>query len=140
MKKSFVLLSVVAAFSLMASVTIAYAAVVMRVDVPFDFYLGDQLLPAGEYQFNMDSSNGAAAPSIMVQSTNGQGIGMLAALPGVHADRATNQLRFNQYGQKYFLSSVSIHGRKATLKVYKLQKELKSQIEKAGSITAIAQN
>ncbi len=140
MKKSLVLLSMVAVFSLMASFAVADAGVLMRVDVPFDFYLGDQLLPAGEYQVKMDSSYGATASFVIVRSTDGRGIGMLTTQSGDNADRATSQLRFNRYGKKCFLSGVSIDGRKATLKVYKLEKELMSQIDKAGSITVIAQN
>lgn len=65
---------------------------------------------------------------------------MLAATPGVDPDMDTNHLRFNKYGDKYFLFGISIRGHKASLKTFKLEKELRSQIEKSNGTVTIAQN
>ena len=140
MNKILVLLSVAAALSLMAGLAFAGMGVAMHVNVPFDFYLEDQLLPAGEYNFEMGSLGGATASSVTVRATDGTGIMMIAALPGVDSNKVMGHLLFNQYGEKHFLSGVSIRGHKATLKMLKFEKELRSQLEKTRSTTTVAQN
>ena len=140
MKKNLLFLSLVAAVSLMASYALAGAGFVMRVSVPFDFYIEDQLLPAGEYHFQMGSGYNATASSVIVRSSAGNGIRMLTTWPGVDKNTGTNHLRFNQYGEKYFLSGVTIRGYEATVNLFKLEKELRSQLAKVRSSVTIAQN
>jgi hypothetical protein len=52
---------------------------------------------------------------------------------------AANQVVFNKYGKKLFLSTVFINGYKATLKVFNLERELRSQAEQAPSVITVAQ-
>jgi len=139
MKRNLVLSSI-AAFGLMAAFAVAGTGFTMHISVPFDFYLEDQLVPAGEYRFDMASTNSATASFVTVRSTDGKGIRMLAATPGVDPDMDTNHLRFNKYGDKYFLYGISIRGHRASLKTFKLEKELRSQIEKSNGTVTIAQN
>jgi hypothetical protein len=140
MKKNLVVLSVVAALSLMSSIAFAGPGVAMHISVPFEFYLEDQLLPAGEYHFEMGSGSDAIASRVTVLSKDGEGIRMISTLPGNNAAPAESHLCFNQYGEKHFLSGVSIRGYNATLKVFKLERELRAQFEKAKSVTLVAQN
>jgi hypothetical protein len=139
MKKNLVLLSLVVVLSLMAGFAYAGSEVAMRINVPFDFYLENQMFPAGEYRFEMGSGNSAAASHVTVWATEGKEIKMLTTLPGIDAHATLNHLRFNSYGDKYFLSSISIRGHKATLKMFKLERELRSQLENAGNKTNVAQ-
>jgi hypothetical protein len=64
---------------------------------------------------------------------------MLLTTPGTEKNQSVNQLGFNKYGKKCFLSTVSIGGHKATLKMQKLERELRAQMDTAPSTIAIAQ-
>jgi hypothetical protein len=139
MKRNLILWSVLTVFGLTASLAWAGAGAVMHVNVPFDFYLEDQLLPAGAYQFQMASGLDATGSLVTVRSADGNGIRIVATMPGINANTAASQLRFNQYGGKCFLSSIAIQAHKANLKMLRLEKELRSQIEKAPVVTVIAQ-
>ncbi len=139
MKKNLILLSVVAVIGLMASFCFAGAGIGMRVNVPFDFYLGDQLFPAGEYNVQMTSGNQATASHVIVWATNGAGNRMLMTTPGSDKNQTVNQLSFNKYGKKCFLSTVLIGGHKATVKVFDIEKEVRAQMETAPSTITVAQ-
>lgn len=139
MKKNLVLLSMVAVLSLMAGFAYAGSGVAMRINVPFDFYLENQLFPAGEYRLEMGNGYSATASHVTVWATEGKEIKMLTALPGIEAHATMDYLRFNSYGDKYFLSSISIRGHKAMLKMFKLERELRSQLENARKNTTVAQ-
>ena len=140
MKKSTVFLSLIAATILWAGLSFSGITSSMQVNVPFEFYLEDQLLPAGAYHFEMGSGRGATASSVTVRSIDGDGIRMLCTLPEVDGNAGMNHLRFNQYGNKNFLSSISINGHKATLKTFKLEKELRSQLKQESHGDIVAQN
>jgi hypothetical protein len=58
---------------------------------------------------------------------------------GTDKNATANQLVFNKYGNKLFLSTVSINGHKATLRVLNLEKELRSQAEQAPAVIMVAQ-
>jgi len=139
MKKNLVLLSTLAAISLMAITVFAGAGVGMRINVPFDFYLEEQLFPTGEYQFKMDSGNYATASHLIIWSAEGKENRMLFTSPGTNSSVGLNELRFNKYGDKYFLSTVSIGKYKATVKMFKLERELQSRLDSKPSTIAIAQ-
>jgi hypothetical protein len=140
MKRNLVLLSLVAAITLTAGFSFSGSGVAMRVSVPFDFYLENQLFPAGEYRFEMGSCTAATSSSVTVWALEGKSIKILTTRPGSDADPNKNTLHFNKYDDKYFLSTISISGHKATLKVFKLERELRSRLEIARNITTVAQN
>jgi hypothetical protein len=129
MKRNLVLMSAAVMAILWAGFVFAGARTEMRVSVPYDFYLEDQLLPAGNYQFEMGSGSAATASSVAVRSEDGTAIRLLVTLPDVDQDATISQLKFNQYGEKHYLSSISIRGHKATLKMPNAEKELKSQLK-----------
>ena len=139
MKKSTAFLSLTIAAILWAGFAFAGTGTNMQVTVPFEFYLEDQLLPAGTYSFEMGSGSEAISSSVTVRSCDGNGIRLLVTIPGPGESAGMNQLRFNQYGDKHFLNSVSIQGHKATLKPFQLEKELRSQIKQEKTTTTIAQ-
>jgi hypothetical protein len=101
--------------------------------------MGDQLFPAGEYRFDMNHGNYATASFVNVWTPKGADNRLLMTTAGTDKNTTANQLVFNKYGQKLFLSTVSINGHKAALKALSLEGELRSQAEKAPSIITIAQ-
>jgi len=135
MKSNLLVLSVVAVLTLMASS--GFAGVTMRVSVPFDFYAGDQQLPAGEYTFEMGSGLHSTASVVTLRAK--EGIWFMPTQAGTTNDLSLCQLQFNRYGDKHFLSAVLIRGIKAGLKPVKLGRELRAQGEKDRSAVTIAQ-
>ena len=136
MKKNRVLLSAVAAFILMSSVALAGSGVVMKIHVPFDFYVGDQLMQAGVYSFEMGS--GLAATASVVKIRPEQSAGIICLTTPDLSGSGPDHLRFNQYGEKRFLSAVSIRGFEAKFKMFQLERELRTGIEKAGRTILLA--
>jgi hypothetical protein len=139
MKKNLVVLSMIAIFGMMAGFAFSGAGVEMRINVPFAFYMGDQLFPAGVYHFNMEHGNFATASHVNVWAPKGADNRLLMTAAGTDKNTTANQLVFNKYGQKLFLSTVSINGYKAALKVLNLERELRSQAEQAPGIITVAQ-
>ena len=129
MKKTLVLMSFVAALTIMAVFASAASGVVMRGDVPFDFYVENQLLPAGEYDFAMGVIGGETASSVAVRTKDGSVVAFLATKSDSEAKAKEGQLRFNHYNGKYFLSSVECPGYKANLKTTDHEKELMVHVD-----------
>jgi hypothetical protein len=139
MKKNLVFLSTMAVISMIASLAFAGAGIGMRINVPFDFYLEDQQFQPGEYSFQMDSGNYATASHLVVWPANGLGSKMVFSVPGTNQNVGLNALSFNRYGDKYFLSTVSIGEHKATVKMFKMERELRSQLEIKPATITVAQ-
>ena len=129
MKKTLVLMSFVAALTIMAVFASAASGVVMRGDVPFDFYVENQLLPAGEYDFAMGVIGGETASSVAVRTKDGSVVAFLTTKSDSEAKAKEGQLRFNHYNGKYFLSSVECPGYKANLKTTDHEKELMVHVD-----------
>ena len=139
MKNNLVLLSLVAAFTLMAGFGFAGTGVTMSINVPFDFYAGDQKLPAGEYRFEMGSGFLPTAAVVTVRAKDGAGIWMMVTDAASDENASSNQLSFNKYGDRHFLSSVSIQGFKAGVKMLKIETETRTQLQKERSTVIVAQ-
>jgi hypothetical protein len=100
---------------------------VMRADIPFDFYVENQLLPAGEYQFKMGAVGQETASNVAIHTKEGMVVALLITKPECWAHAKAAQVIFNHYSGKYFLSSVESPGYKASLKKTEHEKELMSQ-------------
>jgi hypothetical protein len=75
----------------------------LEVSIPFEFQIGSQTLPAGEYSVKRLTQN-----SVLVRSRDGK-LSAIAQTSGtITADenRKQEKLVFNQYGNQYFLSQV----------------------------------
>ena len=75
----------------------------VKVTVPFDFYVGDTMLPAGDYQV-------ATLVNNMVQVGN-PARHLFAAIPTIPVGKVLGEivspkLIFTQYGQEHFLSAM----------------------------------
>jgi hypothetical protein len=81
----------------------------IRANIPFEFSVGDRLLPAGEYRIQQVNPNSDVA---MLQIVNANGDARV--LVRVRSMRARNTNRtalvFNRYGSNYFLSTLAIEG------------------------------
>lgn len=129
MKKNLVLLGLVVVLAGTANLMFGGTGAGMRINVPFDFYVGDQLLPKGEYIFNMGTVGLAAASSVTVRSKDDTEMKLLTTIPNVNENPTIASLRFNRYGNKHFLTSVAIRSFKANLKVTRLERELRVQLQ-----------
>ena len=137
MKKNLVVLSFVAVCTLFSSFALAGPGATLRIHVPFDFYAGNQQLPAGNYVFEMGSGSVDRASIVKVSTKSGEGVCILLTSPGT--DNANETLMFNKYGNKHFLSSISIRGTKAGVPMIKLEKELRAQAERDRNVITVAQ-
>jgi hypothetical protein len=98
------------ALSLVASILSAAPASAKSVDglralIPFDFHVGDRLVPAGEYAVKAMSDNEVA---IRIRSADGrEGATVLtsAKQAGLNSG-ASPRLVFHKYGDEYFLAAV----------------------------------
>ncbi len=108
MKNNLVVLSLVAALALTASFAFSFTGATMRVSVPFDFYAGDQQLPAGEYVFEMGSSFLPTGNLVTVRTAEGAGMVVMLTRPGTERNLDSDHLLFNKYGDQHFLSCETI--------------------------------
>src|SRR3974390_1460790 len=95
MKTNLLCVSLVAVLS--AAAAFAQGPDTMRVSVPFDFVVGHQTMPAGEYVVNPDVGGSVVALK------NGRAAAMIIG-PALHSlgDRGA-RLVFHRYGNTYFL-------------------------------------
>ncbi len=117
---------------MVSSVAFAGMGVHLNVNIPFAFYVEDQLLPAGEYSFEMGGS------SIVIRAKDGKGVRLLTTINSVNENKSSDFLQFNQAGDKLFLSSVAAGSYKASVKAVKTEREVKAQIEKVRQVTFAA--
>jgi hypothetical protein len=87
----------------------------------------------------MNSGSFATASQLTLWSIQGPEHKLALTTPGTERNMTVRQLSFNKYGNKYFLSSVSIGGHKATVKMFKLERELRSQLDKNSTTITVAQ-
>jgi hypothetical protein len=120
MKKTFMLLSFVVVLVATTALATAGSAVVVRGEIPFDFYVGEQMLPSGEYQFEMGGVRGSTTSSITVREKDGTVVAFVTTRQGDSRNMDSTQLKFENYKGKYFLSSVECSGYKAVLRKVRL--------------------
>lgn len=106
--KAFTAFGLFAALALFAAAGAARAQspVNIKVSVPFDFYVGDRLLPAGEYTVRRA---GAGAGNLLVVAGAGERAARQTnAVEGASAD--ATRLVFHRYGGQYFLARLWVAG------------------------------
>ena len=81
----------------------------IRATIPFEFSVGDKLLPAGEYRIQQVNP-ASDLPMLQIATPNGEAR-VMVRVRSTHAP-STNQttLVFNRYGSSYFLSTLTIEG------------------------------
>jgi hypothetical protein len=107
----------------------------VRADVPFEFYAGDQLLPAGTYVFEMVAmGRGAITGSTILVRTRDNSIAFyLPARPGRPREAdLSSRVVFHKYGDKYFLAEVNQPELGTELPKNKIEKELLAASKRVG--------
>jgi len=89
-------------FAALAYSSLYAQTVDLRANIPFDFQLGDTLMPAGEYR--VQGSNGV----LLMRGDGGQyKAKVFLTIPASRPDTpAKGMLQFNRYGESYFLSKI----------------------------------
>ena len=90
--------------SLLLSAAAAYAQLDLAATIPFDFQVGEKVLPAGSYEIRMDVNTG------LVQ-VRGRSNGEAATIGsfrvgGGPTPSAESKLVFNRYNSRYFLKEM----------------------------------
>jgi len=116
MKKTIAFLTFAVILAVMVSMAKAGDAEVLRGEVPFDFYVGDQLVPAGEYHFEMGRIGDATTDSVTVLKADGELVAIATTRPGNRQDGSSSQLTFQIQDGVRILASVECPGFKADLK------------------------
>jgi len=113
----------------LGAVAYAGATTVVYVKVPFNFYAGTELMPQGEYIFEIGAMSSAteSGSSVLIRNDSGTMASWLFTRPGTASLKSEAQLEFNRYGDKYFLNSVEGVGYRATLIKTKMEKEMQAQ-------------
>jgi hypothetical protein len=95
-------LVILATLSLAATSLVAQSKPVIRVNVPFNFMAGAKTLPAGEYQIQTERPN-----VVLIQSRDSKSSTNLVAHSAQNTEiNGVAVLRFNRYGDRYFLSQI----------------------------------
>jgi hypothetical protein len=99
--RSFVMLSSLTLLS--AAAAFAQNGAALRADVPFDFRIGQKILPAGQY----DVHSAAMGKALSIQRVDSKA-GAVVLVHDVQAFKTPQKgsLVFNRYGDTYFLAKV----------------------------------
>lgn len=77
-----------------------------KVKVGFDFMVGNKQLPAGEYRIKI-LNNDNSGKLLRVESLDGKVAAIITGIQGSNRfGLQADQVKFNRYGDKYFLSGV----------------------------------
>jgi hypothetical protein len=118
---------------LAATSAYAQAGAPQQANVPFDFIVGSQTLPAGRYIFERINRQ-TIQETILLRTAEGRAIMMVRTMPA--QARSTQQqarLIFPRYGQRYFLSQLVTPGDDFRLKLPKSRFERTLERELVGS-------
>jgi hypothetical protein len=98
----------------------------VRATVPFDFTVGDKLLPAGTYTIK------AQSPHVIVIRNHDKPIAMLSLVDG-DSNKSPNggKLKFNKYGSQYFLSEILCDQADMNLQVPTSKTEKRTALQEA---------
>jgi hypothetical protein len=109
---------------------------VIKAQVPFDFIVKGNILPAGECVIE---AQGGGQPQLMV-SSGGHSLFVLPYATQSSAPSAETKLVFHRYGNRYFLSRISSEGsnRGYALPAGKAEKEMRAQKAAEGDVTLVA--
>ncbi|HEX6878872.1 MAG TPA: hypothetical protein VF135_00785 [Terriglobales bacterium] len=71
-----------------------------KVSVPFEFQVGNSILPAGEYSLTQ-----FAGQALVIENASGKGSAVaITNTTGGNGEARQPHLTFNRYGEKYFLA------------------------------------
>jgi|HubBroStandDraft_1064217.scaffolds.fasta_scaffold753052_1 hypothetical protein len=93
----------IALFALVSFVTVGSISAqdrAVKANVPFDFTVGDKLLPAGTYLISAENDN------VIKIENRDKHVTMLSTTTSDGKESKTGELVFNKYGDQYFLHDI----------------------------------
>jgi len=94
--------AILATLSLAATSLVAQSKSPMKVNVPFNFVAGAKTLPAGEYRVQTERPN-----VVLIQGLDSKSnMNLLAHSAQNTQMNGVGALKFNRYGDRYFLSQI----------------------------------
>jgi len=134
---------VVAALLLSATCLLAGPTTKIRANVPFDFYVGEEQLPAGTYVFEMRAIGfgSSSSSAVAVYRQDGTVAVTLSTIPSGWEYRrmADGHLHFSRYTNTYFLNKVEGPSSGASLITTKVERELRAQNNRGSETIIVAQ-
>ncbi len=131
MRKTSVLVIVMAALLLSVTCALANPATKIRASVPFAFYVGDEQLPAGNYVFEMRAIGfgSSSSSAVAIYRQDGSMAVLISTMPtGWEYRRMIDgHLHFARYADTYFLNRVEGPDSGASLITTKAERELRAQ-------------
>ena len=120
---------------LMSAQSLTQQSVVSQ--VPFNFMVGDKMIPAGECSIKAADTNGRV---LAVRNYDAKISAMVSSHPGSSSAGNSTVLVFKSYGDRYFLSSIRIEGsdRTYTLPATRAEAELRAQNVTVSQTTLLA--
>jgi hypothetical protein len=103
----------------------------LRVDIPFQFNVGDMTMAPGEYIVRSVSDD-ASDVIVKIQSRDGKSSAMLRMMTVEGPALESAKLVFNRYGNQYFLAQAWVDGQKSRLEALKSRGERAAGHELAG--------
>ncbi len=91
-----------------AGAAVAASDNAVRVNIPFAFYAGEQIMPAGEYEFELPNSGTTATGALLkVSSLDRSRCQNLLSWPQAGSTAETDwHVMFSKVGDRYFLSGL----------------------------------
>lgn len=129
MKKQIVTTAILVGCLIAVGVSSAQAQIIspVRANIPFSFFVGEKLLPAGEYTIREQ------VPGMMkIQRDDGKDAAFFITVGHQKSSSPkTSDLVFNRYGNKTFLTRVEVEGNRDDAELVK--SKLEKRAERKGS-------
>jgi hypothetical protein len=122
--------------AVVAAVAVQAQSSNFRVNIPFDFIVGSQTLPAGQYSVDQQSFTGAVILKCLDHKGAASAIGLPLPVAGAQNEK---KLVFHRYTNTYFLAQVwgaGAYGRK--LPTTNREDEMAAQRSNPDNITVVA--
>lgn len=130
------LLSAVVLAGLVVSAAAQSPVPPQKAQVGFDFYVGDKLMPAGEYAIrpvSQDISHGV----VMIEQLNGSAKAAVQTFPARNAENLkAGSLLFKKYGDNHYLSAFQLDNESY---MHQILKNTESRIVKREAARKVAQ-
>lgn len=118
--------------------SVAQTATRAMADIPFDFYVGTELLPKGQYEFQAASIQTYPSSLIIRPVMKSPRRAMIVATIAHNTDAREDgfSLVFNQYGSVHYLSSISTGPGGLALRLIRtsLEKQLAKRFEQPSPV------
>jgi hypothetical protein len=141
MKRTTVLLTSITALLMFAAVTSAGTATRIRVNIPFDFFVGEQQLAAGSYIFEMRGLGfgSSSSSAVAIYRPDGNFAYLTLTMPAEYDRRSSDgHLHFKRYENTYFLYKVEGPQCGAGVRMTKAEREYRAQARRPQDVVLIA--